>query len=372
MSKTKIPLKIQNLLWAQSGGRCEYDGCNRILYRDLLTKIDCNSAYIAHIVADSADGPRGDIVRSPLLAKDIKNLMLLCDTHHRLIDKEQVEEHPESLLLKMKTKHDERIEKLTGIVSDKNSTIIWYGANIGDQSAVVSYRVACKTIVPEYYPAYNYAIELGLKNSGFQERDKLYWEVEEQNLTKQFKEKISNALEQHFSLFALAPQPLLVKLGTLFSDMYSVDVYQKHREPDTWEWQDLQNGNIDNPFILNTPSEYKGKVVLILALSAPITERIKQFYIKEKTSVWEITIEKPQLDFLQYSKQLVYFRNIVREVFKDIKQKCPNKEIYVHMAMPNACAVEFGRGWMHKVDADLVLYDTYNDKENEAIIIKHS
>ena len=91
MSKTKISSMNQNLLWAISGGRCEYDGCNEVLYTDILTKKRYNTAYIAHIVADSPDGPRGDTERSSLLANNISNLMLLCDRHHRLIDKEDVQ-----------------------------------------------------------------------------------------------------------------------------------------------------------------------------------------------------------------------------------------------------------------------------------------
>ena len=47
MSVTNITIKKQNLLWAVSGGRCEYEGCNRILYTDILTKKKYNSAYIA-------------------------------------------------------------------------------------------------------------------------------------------------------------------------------------------------------------------------------------------------------------------------------------------------------------------------------------
>ena len=93
MSKTPISVKNQNLLWAISGGRCEYEGCNTPLYMDILTKKKYNKAYIAHIVADSLDGPRGDPERSEKLANEISNLMLLCDPHHTLIDKD-VANHP--------------------------------------------------------------------------------------------------------------------------------------------------------------------------------------------------------------------------------------------------------------------------------------
>ena len=72
-------MKNQNLLWAISGGRCEYEGCNTPLYMDILTKKKYNKAYIAHIVADSLDGPRGDPERSEKLANEISNLMLGSD-----------------------------------------------------------------------------------------------------------------------------------------------------------------------------------------------------------------------------------------------------------------------------------------------------
>ena len=87
MSVTSISNKNKYLLWVKSGGRCQYRGCNKSLYQDIITKRNFNQAYIAHIVADVPGGPRGDLVRSPLLADDLGNLMLLCDTCHRRIDK---------------------------------------------------------------------------------------------------------------------------------------------------------------------------------------------------------------------------------------------------------------------------------------------
>lgn len=106
MSKTKIPPK--KLL--NQGRSRQVDvstrGCNKPLQRTDLTLGKMNTAYIAHIVADSPDGPRGDEHRSELLAKDFNNLMLLCDTHHRLIDREDIEGHPEDRLLKIKEEQE--------------------------------------------------------------------------------------------------------------------------------------------------------------------------------------------------------------------------------------------------------------------------
>src|SRR5207247_537409 len=95
MSVSYIPEKVKIRLWGKAAGRCEYDGCNKPLWLDEVTKAEFNTAYIAHIVADSPDGPRGDPIRSEKLKCDLRNLMLLCDPHHRLVDKEDLSGHPE-------------------------------------------------------------------------------------------------------------------------------------------------------------------------------------------------------------------------------------------------------------------------------------
>ncbi|SCW86833.1 hypothetical protein [Mucilaginibacter sp. NFR10] len=60
MSISSISDKNKYLLWVKAGGNCQYEGCNKSLAQDIVTKRNFNAAYIAHIVADVANGPRGD------------------------------------------------------------------------------------------------------------------------------------------------------------------------------------------------------------------------------------------------------------------------------------------------------------------------
>lgn len=105
MSVSYIPEKIKILLWGKTAGRCEYRGCNEPLWWDSLTQAEFNTSYIAHIIADKPGGPRGDEILSRKLKNELSNLMLLCDEHHRLIDKVNVEGHPAELLGEMKLEH---------------------------------------------------------------------------------------------------------------------------------------------------------------------------------------------------------------------------------------------------------------------------
>ena len=78
MAKTTIPQKTQSALWARAGGRCQYRGCNEDLVGDLISgREDATFGFIAHIVGDSVEGPRGDAVRSPQLARSLENLLCI-------------------------------------------------------------------------------------------------------------------------------------------------------------------------------------------------------------------------------------------------------------------------------------------------------
>ena len=49
----------QRELWARAAGRCQFDGCNKIVYQSPLTKEAVNIGQQAHIYSFSEDGPRG-------------------------------------------------------------------------------------------------------------------------------------------------------------------------------------------------------------------------------------------------------------------------------------------------------------------------
>lgn len=365
MSVTSISEKNKNLLWAVSAGRCEYEGCNRVLHTDILTKKRYNSAYIAHIVADKPGGPRGDIVRSKLLCDNIDNLMLLCNEHHNLIDKIDVVGHSEPRLLIMKQQHEERIKRITDIAPNRSSEIILYGANIGINNSPLSYEIACEALLYDYYPASNNAIELRLINTPFADDTDTYWLTEEANLCEQFvlqiKPRLMQGTTNQYSVFALAPQPLLIKFGALLNDLYNVKVYQKHREPSTWKWQ---TAFCDIEYILREPADKTKTPALIFSLSATVTHDRIQKIFGEDVSIWEITIDTPNNDFLKTKALLSNFRCIVRQAFDIIKLHHGCTELHVFPAMPVSASVELGRVWMPKVDMPMVIYDA-NKKKND-------
>lgn len=358
MSITAIPGPVRIRLWGKAAGRCQYEGCNKPLWFDSLTKAEFNTAYIAHIIADQSTGPRGHEVFSEKLKADISNLMLMCDEHHRLIDKVDVDGHSVDRLRDMKARHERRIELLTSIDDDKRSHVLLYGANIGDHSSNISFQKAAVAMVPQLFPADKEAIELSLKNSSFSDDENTYWQIETDHLSRQFADKVKTRLAlsgiHHLSIFALAPIPLLIKLGTLLSDIPSAEVYQLHREPSNWKWQQ----HCLNRFICEPPKSTKGIPALNISLSATINDSRISSKLTADHSIWKLTVEDVGNDFLKSSQQLADFRQTFRILLDRIKaEHGETSSLHIFPAIPVSIAVEIGRIWMPKADLSLVIYE---------------
>lgn len=371
MSKTNIPINVKRDLWFAAHGRCEFEGCNKSLDIEGVTMDKCDLSNCAHIIADSSDGPRGDIKKSEELAKDVNNLMLMCPECHKYIDHEGVQKFGVARLQKMKKDHEERIQMVTGICPNKKSLVVFYGPNIGKDTPLLSRSIASMTIFPEYYPVDYTPVRIELKNSQFYDDDEIYWQVEPKQLERACQQKVMERIHQgeveHVSLFAFAPQPLLVKLGTILNDKYSIEVYQKHREPDTWSWQ---NDQIDNPFKCLSPQDISKEPALIFAISAnAILERVTRL-LGDTASIWVLTCETHGNDMLQSKNQIVEFRKTVRHLLDEIKSKTTSKSLRIYTAMPVACAVELGRVRMPKADMEWILFDYQNDINNDIEAIR--
>lgn len=347
-------------LWAKAAGRCEYDGCNKLLYKDDLTSEDINGGFVAHIIAASPDGPRGDETLSTQLVDDIGNVMLMCHEHHRLIDHEQVAEHTVDMLRAMKKKHEDRVREVTEIDAAKISVPVVYGTNIGKEVVSIPRRELAQAMLPDNYPTEN-VVSISCQNSSLYDSQELYWQAEVAQLEQKYNESLKPFIGKDdidcVSVFALAPQPLLVKLGAKLSDLHKVKVYQKHREPDTWKWQEITE---PNPMSVIRPQDTSKTPVLIFSLCAKaISTRIKNRF-GDEASIWEVTAKNPNNDMLRSADQLVEFRKLTRRVLDDINASSQADSIKVFMAMPAACAVELGRVWMSKADKKLVLFDKNN------------
>jgi hypothetical protein len=214
-------------------------------------------------------------------------------------------------------------------------------------------------MLPNWYPAEKPAIELSLKNSSFHDHEENYWLIERENLRRKFNQfvmpRLAAGYAEHFSIFAIAPQPLLMELGSLLSDIPAAEVYQLHREEPNWIWQKHPKGF---DYILHEADVFNATVALNLSLSATIDNSRITSLLGSDVSIWTLTIKNPNNDFLKSREQLSLFRKKFRQLLDKIKL-IHGQDTVLHLfpAVPVSVAVEIGRVWMPKADLPLRIYD---------------
>lgn len=98
------------MVCAESGGVCAFPGCKAYVIQPGANDDDVLAADIAHIVAESREGPRGRVEMSAAERNRHPNLMLLCLTHHRVVDDRPLVYSVE-VLREIKRSHVERVRR---------------------------------------------------------------------------------------------------------------------------------------------------------------------------------------------------------------------------------------------------------------------
>jgi 5-methylcytosine-specific restriction endonuclease McrA len=115
------------LLWGRAAGRCSNPACRKDLTKILQDRPNYHVGEMAHIIARSSGGPRGASAGG---SDRYNNLILLCPTCHREVDKDS-SGYSESLLMQWKADHEKQ-------VSESGSALKLQ--NIGELKKVV-YRI---------------------------------------------------------------------------------------------------------------------------------------------------------------------------------------------------------------------------------------
>jgi len=367
-----IKREVERELWARTAGRCQFKGCNRIVYKSPTTQEGVNISEKAHIYSFSENGPRGwgPFRKNRKALNNVGNLMLMCHDCHKTIDQDKDGEKYSSPLLQLwKREHENRITTVTGIVANRKSHVIFYGSNIGEQRSPLQQEDAMEALFPDRYPVSEHPIRLSMSCS-HEDRSVAFWESESVHLNRVFDQKVLHLIEsdqtKHFSLFSLAAIPLLIQLGTLFTDKISLDTYQPIREPKGWDWQDFPDGF---EFVVRRPKELTGEPALVISISDIINHERVKAVMGDNASIWELTVPEEHIgnDNIRAKAQLSMMRTVVRKLMIQIKEAHGlTTPLSIFPAMAVSCSIEMGRARMPKADMPWVIYDQSN-KENRFI-----
>lgn len=355
-----IDRTIERELWGRSAGRCEFAGCNKALWKSSVTQERVNLSQKAHIYSFSADGSRGNKGVAMNRLNSIANLLLTCHGCHQKIDKNKDGgRYSVELLQQWKAQHERRIEIVTGVDPSKKSHVVLYGANVNKHSSPVRFDDTAHAMFPRHYPADDRGIVLGTVNNSFNDKTPKFWEAEASQLTSMFTRQVRERLAvgeiSHLSVFAIAPQPLLVLLGSLMNNITNAEVYQRHREPQTWVWPEKA------PKVaikVEEPASYTAPPALVLALSAPVTDDRITAAMGGDAAIWRVTVQRPSMDLIKSRQHLSALRSVLRTLFDRIAL-CHGRNAMLHVfpVVGVSAAVELGRTRMPRAHGPWQIYD---------------
>lgn len=360
MSKAKITDKTKLELAILAGGCCER--CGIYLYEDFLTKTKTKFAEHAHMIADSDNGPRGDSDYVEY-KEGADNLMLLCSNCHTIIDKNP-EEFSVECLHQIKTEHEKRVRYLLSIPKDNKAQIVLYNTRIYQKEAIFNLNAIRSSVVADGFYPLGTIIDISNKNN-LTDDTKEYYDSHVLDLEENFRYELNKFRENKGKIFlyALAPQPLLIKLGTLLNKSFDVIVKNLSRETG-WRWN---NGESNVEFLVNKPQiiNEANTICLKLNISDEIVDQRIEGIFDDGVDIWEITVPSPNLYKIKNQGDLDKFSIIVNSVMNEIKNVYGQKKlIHVFPAVSNALAVEFGRCYMPKVYNPMILYDATGKEKN--------
>ena len=348
-------------LCARSAGRCQFEGCNKNLFIEGLTLKRGYFGNIAHNVASSPEGPRGDKATSSMLSDDVDNLLLLCHEHHKLVD-DNPEEFTEARLREMKQKHEKMIASHCDLIWKESSEVLRFLSPIkGTHSVSINLQQAIEAIIPSFRPASERGLIISIQPL-CEYNTPEYWQQADNDLTSKVKLVVGSIQNdnpnQHFSIFPIGPIPLIAKLGYLLGDKIRCEVYQKSRVPDTWKW--ISEEQTNHLFVQKNTIREGNRVALILSLTDLINEsRVTGVFNAD--TIYKISAEHTGVSCLKSETDLAEFWNTYQAVCNEITNTYPDvNEIAVFPAVPVSAAFSIGYRYMPGVYPKMTIYEENN------------
>ncbi len=346
------------MLWTESGGRCQFAGCNEDITRDELTLYRLNAGNNAHIVASSSNGPRGGD-KSLALSNDIDNIMLLCPKHHKLVDSNTGIYTTEKLKM-MREEHNKKVAFLLNTMNYPKTKILLFKSPIkGTKKVHIDYNQAVEAVrETRMNPLDSTGVTIEIENHE-DYKSPMYWERAEKDLVFNVNQYIEPLYERFpdtiLSVFPIAPIPLIIKLGFILGDKRRTNIYQKTRTPDTWEWRGKEASNTFETQKIVRDSRLS-KVALVISLTAEIDmQRVLSVY--DADIIYCINARRKDVDCITSEEDLKLFWHEYQAVCERLKNEDRCTEVAVFPSVPVSAAFEMGRRYMIGVYPKMVIYD---------------
>jgi hypothetical protein len=348
-------------LYVLAGGRCSFAGCPAYLMEEPLTKRPARLANIAHIVAESRNGPRGIDPLPMARRSDIDNLMLVCTTHHLFIDKKEFESlYPVDTLRRYKQDHEAHMKRATGSqLTEKTHAIRLVGQIRGNLVGLADDEIRTAVFEHEYRHV-DEIIDIDV-SAILDGTDPAYVQIGvakiDAELHRRVLPQIENGTIKRLSVFALARIPLLAHFGFELGDKVPTVLYQKHRDgAEGWRWSAVAQP-VDFEIVSHGPKDAKG-IAVLFAVSGGDVLKVRRATRAERIFEIRPIGVMPIRTLLQSAATLENFRRTYHQVLARMEAEFPNVyAVDYFLATPAPVAVICGRDVLRDVLRRVVIHD---------------
>ncbi len=373
--------RTKRLVWVRGGGRCVI--CNAYL---VSSHLDDRATVrqigeVAHIAGESGAGPRGVSATPPADRNEAENLLLLCPNDHteadsgRLTDPQYTEEFLRA------RKHDKEawVKFATGLGADRTTTVLRLSGDVRGSTCLVDRHEVAETVMrcslrtPRYVPDPR-GVGLTIDITDVPEPGTPhYWQTCLHQIRYEvgrLRESVRTGDTTHVSVFAFALIPLLVGLGYALDDTVDIDVYNRHRQSDSWHW-DPDAATVDFTWSIPDTTDATQAAVLVNASGTiQVTE------VPDPAQGLPCIVVEPRADHtpspLTFASlaTLDSFTGSFRDLLAELERHKHIGHIHLFLAAPLAAAVNVGRVWPHDNAApSLTVYHRTRNSYEPAITL---
>ncbi len=363
-----------------AANRCQFSGCGKDLGQHASTGERNNASYFAHIIAASADGPRGDSIQSALLANEPTNFLLLCDECHRLIDKTAIAKYTVDLLNQMRSESIQEVRRVLDTLQNPDADVMYFLGNVTGQMPHISERDMDEALwnaglrrsrnAPESYFA------MGGQHYNPHAPD--YWSTALRTLRldlPQLQAKLSGIRtgggpRPRLAVFAFHGTSLLILAGRVLGDMAGTHAFHSHRNTlnpaeTRWAWPDDASMPASDKFEVRTLKDRlhgEEEVNLIVSLTFPISaSRLADVSAANGVltlPTLEVSVEAPSHSAIRHPSDLTLFGKAVDEALRKIQDEWKVKKVHLYVGAPASAVMLVGQKMQARNQATYVCYES--------------
>lgn len=353
-------------IWAKAAGRCVLcatyllDGADSFWHAIPV-------GQTAHIIGAGSgmNAPRGESDLDANARAFEENLLLLCySCHKRIDDKVYRDKYTVDFLTQKKQLHERRVREATDFAILRPTSVVTVSADIRGTAAPVSLSQVAEALRPEGYTGLgddtrNGAFTLHLPGNS---NDGWAWDAhrtELDRLTARVAEAVTAGDIETISVFALAPIPSLVYLGSKLDDKTETRLFRRKRVDDVtaWAWADgIQTPKFDVTRISSpTPAN---EATVIVELTSPVKEsRLPSGLTSLPRVKISPTGQKPHPELISTRAALEEFGRAWREALARIENDFPDvRMLHLIASVPAPAAISMGRYRMRTAQPRMVVY----------------